>query len=1113
MATASNIMLYRYSPENMDETILRKLFVGREKLLKSVLKEIEDAARKKTPRFILIVGPRGIGKSHFLVLLYHEIRNKLGSMLVPIKLREEEYSVYRASDLFLRILEEKKEDTKEILSLANEDEILHAAVEKLKLISKRDGKRFIIFIENLHELFKQLDLKELQKLRSIFQKNDFFSIVASAPMIFPGISEHDEPFYNFFQIQFLSEFSLDEIKDLIQKIAEAENNTKFLDEFEKYEPKIHGLAHLTGGSPRLVILFYEMIARGELENIEKAFLKIIDEHTPYYQEIFQLLTGQKRRIFDAVISSETPVTPKLISKETRLDLPTVTTQLRRLETDGYVISRPMGRYTKYEVRERLFRLWREMRQPLGRKRVSILLEFLQYWYTPEERKELFKMKFELLEAGKKNVLKDLCYVAETLSPEYKTEAYLKLTPKLIEFGEREEAAYEIQKLKEAATQIKDSELEGKIPLYEGNLLISERRYEEALKALNKAIEINLKDGYALSRKGAALINLGRNEEALEVFNKAIEINPKDGYALSRKGIALINLGKNKEALEVFNKAIEINPNDGFALSRKGAALGNLGRYEKALEVFNKAIEINPKDGYALSRKGLALINLGRNEEALEIFNKAIEINPKEGFALSRKGAALGNLGRHEEALEVFNKAIEINPKDGYALSRKGLALINLGKNEEALEIFNKAIEINPKEGFALSRKGLALINLGRNERALEVFNKAIEINPKNGYALSRKGAALGNLGRHEEALDVFNKAIEINLKDGYALSRKGAALGSLGRNEEALEVFNKAIEINPKDGYALSRKGDALISLSQNEEALDELNKAIKINPKDGFAFSNKGVALVNLGKYEESLDAFNKAIELNPKDEFALSRKGLSLVNLGRHEEALDTFNKAIKFNSNDDFAFSMKGIALVNLGRLEEALNAFNKAIELNPKDEFAFSNKGIALRNLGRNEEALDVFNKAIDLNLQDELVDIIFEICFNFALDELKAGNRGNATKFMKVVHDMSAKLKEDKVAMLMINFLKSAADSGEIQVVKSAVDDIIKIFGNKYEEYIKPIIKALEIIETKDIQKYYDLQIEEREIVADIVKKITKSDNLLPDEIKRRETRLTDYATT
>lgn len=468
MATASNIMLYRYSPENMDEAILRKLFVGREKLLKSVFKEIEDAARKKTPRFFLIVGPRGIGKSHFLVLLYHEIRNKLGSMLVPIKLREEEYSVYRASDLFLRILEEKKEDTKEILSLAKEDEILHAAIEKLKLISKRDGKRFIIFIENLHELFRQLDLKELQKLRSIFQKNDFFSIVASAPIIFPGISDHDEPFYNFFQIQFLSEFSLEEIKDLIQKIADAENNTKFLDEFEKYEPKIHGLAHLTGGSPRLVILFYEMITRGELENIENAFFKIIDEHTPYYQEIFQLLTGQRRKIFDAVISSETPITPKQLSKETRLDLPTVTTQLRRLETDGYVISRPMGRSTKYEVRERLFRLWREMRQPLGKKRVTTLLEFLQHWYTPQERKGLEGGSYE------GQVIKETA--AQFGKGDFEEKKYdnARETFNYINFLKIAADSGDIQVVKAAVHEI---------------IRIFGNKYEERLKPIIKALEI------------------------------------------------------------------------------------------------------------------------------------------------------------------------------------------------------------------------------------------------------------------------------------------------------------------------------------------------------------------------------------------------------------------------------------------------------------------------------------------------------------------------------------------------------------------------------------------------------------------------------------------------
>ncbi|MCK4458431.1 MAG: AAA family ATPase, partial [Methanosarcinales archaeon] len=356
MAESSDVVFYRYSPELMPEDVLRKLFVGRGKLLESFFGELKSAAEKKTPRFYLVVGPRGIGKSHFLVLLYYEIKNKLGSLLIPIKLAEEEYSVFRASDLLLRILEEQSEETSDILALGNEDEILHAALEKLIQLSKEDGRMYLIFIENLHELFRQFDTAELQKLRSIFQRYDIFSVVASSPMIFPGISEHDEPFYGFFGIQHLREFSRDEITTLILKIAEVEGNRRFIEEFKQYEERIHGMMHLTGGSPRLVILFYEMITRGELEDTEKAFFKIIDEHTPYYQEVFQLLTGQRRRLFDILIAAGAPVTPKQIAERSRISDSTVVSQLRRLEKDGYVISRREGRHTYYEVRERLFRL-------------------------------------------------------------------------------------------------------------------------------------------------------------------------------------------------------------------------------------------------------------------------------------------------------------------------------------------------------------------------------------------------------------------------------------------------------------------------------------------------------------------------------------------------------------------------------------------------------------------------------------------------------------------------------------------------------------------------------------------------------------------------------------
>jgi len=1187
MAMSTDIIFYRYSPENMSEDILRKLFVGREKLLEDLVKEIGNAAKNKTPRFYLVVGPRGIGKSHFLTLLYYEIEHKLPSLLIPVKLAEEEYSVYRASDLFVRISEEyfekyskgTPEDISDILSLEQEDEILYATVEKLKDISRKDGKRFIIFVENLHELFKQLEKEELHKLRSIFQKNDIFSIVATAPLIFPSLSGHDEPFYNFFHIQHLKEFSYKEIKELMQKIAETENGEEFFEKFEQYEERIHGIVHLTGGSPRLVFLFYDMITGGEIENVEKAFFKVIDEHTPFYQEIFQMLTGQQRRIFDILISFGETVTPKQISEKARIKLQTVNTQLRRLETDGYVISRPMGRHTKYEVRERLFRLWREMRQPFGRKRVSILLDFLQLWYTPEERKDLFKLKFELLEAGEKSVLKELCYYAEIQPLEFKTEAMLKLTPKLLELGEREEVVYEIGNLKETAARTKDKELEGKAHFYEGQLLLSEKKYEEALEALNQALEINPKDDIALSRKGAALGNLGKYEEALDVFNQALEINPKNDYALSSKGIALINLDKDEEALEAFNKALEINLKDDYALSRKAIALGNIGKYEEALEAFNKALEINPKDDYTLSKKGIALGNLGQHEEALEAFNQALEINPKDDYALSRKGAILINLDKDEEALEAFNQALEINPKNDYALSRKGIALGNLGNNKEALDVFNMVLEINPIHENALFSKGFALEKLGNHKEALDVFNMVLKINPKHEDALFSKGSVLEKLGNHKEALDVFNMILEINPKHEDALFSKGSVLGNLGKYKEALDVFNMVLEINPKHEYALLIKGMALEDLGKHENTLEIYNTVLEINPENEVALINKGVALGELSKCEEALEVFNIVLEVNPKHEYALINKGVALGELGKNEEALEAFNIVLEINPKHEIALFNKGLALGNLGKYKEALDVSNMILEINPKHETVLFNKGLALGNLGKYKEALDVFNMVLEINPKHEkalrnkavvllkserykeggevakkTLDVITEehskidaslivieaylgldrkaeaafeidkiinkiadqepdliedftkICLNLALEELKDGNRGSAAKFIKMAFENSSKLEIGIVKELTMNFLKAATDFGELQVIKTAADEILPLKKYEFTGLFRPITKAIEIIETKDLNKYYDLQIEEREIVADVVEKITKSDELVPDEIKNKDCR-------
>ncbi|AKB83995.1 hypothetical protein MSBR3_3417 [Methanosarcina barkeri 3] len=996
----SKVTLYRYSPENIPSEILENIFVGRDDLFKKVFKELETAGKNKTPRFYLIVGSRGIGKSHFLIMLYHKIKQELSYLYIPVKFAEEEYSVYRASDFFLRVLQEQNEDTSGILSLNNEDEILDASLDRLKEIAKKENKTYLVFVENLHEVFRQFEAKEVQKLRSIFQKYDFFSIVASSPIIFPGVAESEEPFYNFFRIQYLKELTVDEIKILLKKIARNEDNSEFLENFNKYESRIEGIAHLTGGSPRLVIFFYELIARDNFEDIEKVFFKILDEHTPYYQEIFQLLTGQKRLIFDTVISSESPLTPKQIAEKSRIDASTVITQLRRLEKDGYVLSRPMGRETYYEVRERLFRLWRDMRQPLGRNRISVFMDFLKLWYTSDEQKEIFERKLHLLESGNKDVLKDLCYYVDVLPDKYKTEAILKLTPKIIELGEWEEADYDIQKLKEIASHNTDKELKAKSLVLE------------------------------------SIYHYKNNEKISNVLKKALNFGSKDYFNFLNSGHVKI--------------------------------------FQELSKVFDKILKLAPEDGYALSSKGYSLISLKMYEEAVETFSKLLELNPENEFALSRKGSALFLIGKYEEAIEVLNKALEINPEDEFALSNKGYSLILLGRCEGSVKIFNKILELNPDDKFALSNKGTSLILLGKYEEAVEIFNKVLELTPDDEFALSRKGSSLALLDRYEEAVKVFSRVLELNPDDEFALSNKGSALASLKRYEEAIEVLNKALEMNPENEFALFNKGSSLILLNIYEEAIKTFNKVLELNPDDEFALSSKGYALALLDRYEEAAEIFSKVLELNPDDEFALSNKGSALFLLEKYEEAIEVFNKA-------------KSIASDESHKIKSAFRILEAYISLNEINEAATELESI----------------KDIMYNQDPDLIEEFIGLCWDLVFEELKIGNIGNGKKFVKTVFDLEVRIEQEVFESCMMSFFKTVVDSGEFEILKTIINEIIEIKGGNCPELLKLLCKAVEIVETKDVQIYYKLQVEEREIVAEIVQKISKSEDLLPSEYKKR----------
>ena len=82
----------------------------------------------------------------------------------------------------------------------------------------------------------------------------------------------------------------------------------------------------------------------------------------------------------------------------------------------------------------------------------------------------------------------------------------------------------------------------------------------------------------LNNIGVALYDQGKYDEAVKAFDKAIEINPQYEAAWVGKGTTLGSQGKYDEAVaKAFDRAIEINPQYADAWAGKGFALQLLGR--------------------------------------------------------------------------------------------------------------------------------------------------------------------------------------------------------------------------------------------------------------------------------------------------------------------------------------------------------------------------------------------------------------------------------------------------------------------------------------------------------------------------------------------------------
>jgi tetratricopeptide (TPR) repeat protein/predicted transcriptional regulator len=692
----ADLVLYKFQPDAMDRKILEHLFVGekRKKQLTEMVNNIVESLKLKSPRHYLVIGQRGMGKTHFLTLLYYHLKDKLNEEEYKVvKLAEEEYSIYRVSDFLVRILEILREEIEwNEIQKYDEDMVVEYLLEKLK----EKGRGYVVIIENLDQILdKQMDKKEVKRLRAILQKEKLLWIVASSPVRFRGISEGSEPFYNFFEISYLNELNDEEIKELVEKLCELNNDNNA----GAYIRKINIITKLTGGILRIVFVIYGLL-REDVGGVEEILFKILDDYTPYYQDIFNTLSPQERLIFDTLISLNGIATPTEIAEKSRLERNTVSAVLKRLEKDGFVKSYKLGRITKYEVKDILFRIWREVRKtPFGKKRISMLIEFLKLWYSPEELMDNLK---RAVRDGKEVNAK---YYYLSLPEDIK----LNVIQTLVEESVRKP---DLKRFLNVILEVEDDDVKHKAKKEEYNVLYKNGKYDEILKKAENDLSLNPSDDIALLYKAIVFSDLGRFEESAKLFKKLLDIMPEESKAilLSVIGITLSKAGRFDKAIECLNNALDLIQEIGEEKSgiNKCDILYDLGlvymesnEYELAVEIYNEIIKNCPKNIDALIHLGHALKLLGKTEEEKAIHEKAVELllsklkYDNTGYYHERLGIIYFQMGRYSESIKMYKKALKLNPNNEKTLIYLAIIYIEYEKFDKAKKCVDEAILLNP----------------------------------------------------------------------------------------------------------------------------------------------------------------------------------------------------------------------------------------------------------------------------------------------------------------------------------------------------------------------------------------------------------------------------------
>ena len=264
-------------------------------------------------------------------------------------------------------------------------------------------------------------------------------------------------------------------------------------------------------------------------------------------------------------------------------------------------------------------------------------------------------------------------------------------------------------------------------------LFHERKFREAIAALDPYIAAHPRDVRALVLRGDAKADVHENEAALKDYNTAIGIDPEYQYAYVTRCETRLQLDDTKGALSDCDNAIRLDATDPLAYEDRADVHFQNESYPLALNDYDKAIELGRKGAYVFAARCDTERLVGKRDRAKLDCEKALALDPKSRRGLWARGRLALVESRYTDGIADLNAYIAQNPTSSdTAYYFRGLAYNRIHSYRNALDDLSTYVKRQPADPDGYKERALASYGMGDKTGALADLDVALRGYRKEG---------------------------------------------------------------------------------------------------------------------------------------------------------------------------------------------------------------------------------------------------------------------------------------------------------------------------------------------------------------------------------------------